>query len=591
MKDFFKFMFASMLGLLIMSVILFFVFLGMITSFANMMEKQETEVAENTLLKINFSTPIIDRTSKDPFSDFDFNTMEPSKSIGLNDILKNLEKASSDPNITGVYMDLTSLRAGQATIEEVRQALMDFKQSGKFILAYSESFSQGAYYLATTADDIYLNPEGMVDFRGLYAELMFFKGTIEKLDAEMQIIRHGKYKSAVEPFMREDMSPENREQMTAIVDGIWSRFVSAISESRNISVDKLNQLADDLAITNAEDALNERFVDGLKYKDEILDELKRKLGLEENKDIVSVSMSKYTYAPDPGNEKTDFKNRVAVIYAIGEILTGKGSDVIIGSDRISKAIRQARKDDKVKAIVMRVNSPGGSALASDIILREVKLAAKEKPFIVSMGDVAASGGYYISCAADKIYADPTTITGSIGVLGMIPNLEETMKNKLGVTFDYVQTNNNASMMTINKPLTEYQKSKIKEWIEEVYDTFVNHVAEGRDMTWDAVDEIGQGRVWVGADALEIGLVDELGGLDMAIADAVELAGLETYSIKEYPEQEDPIEELFKELLGTASVEGMIRAELGDDYRLYQYLKYWKEARGVQARMPFDIYIN
>lgn len=315
------------------------------------------------------------------------------------------------------------------------------------------------------------------------------------------------------------------------------------------------------------------------------------MGVDEADDIKSVTLPKYTYAPDPSNGHTDYKNRIAVIYAIGEIVTGEGSDMIIGSDRISRAIREARKDDKVKAIVMRVNSPGGSALASDIILREVKLAAQEKPFIVSMGDVAASGGYYISCGADKIYCDPNTITGSIGVLGMIPNLEETMKNKLGITFDYVKTNENSTMMTVNRPLTQYQKDKIKDWIEETYDTFVNHVAEGRDMTYQQVDDIGQGRVWIGADALEIGLVDQMGGMDMAIADAVQEAGLETWSIKEYPEQKDPIEELFKDIFGTASVESAIKSELGDNYKLYQYLKYWKEATGVQARMPFDIYIN
>ncbi len=591
MKDFIKFLFASMLGFLIMSILIFFIFLGMITSIAGMMDEKETEVAENTLLHIKLNTPIIDRTSKDPFSDFDFASMEPTKSIGLNDVIKNLDKASRDPNIKGIYLDLSSIQSGMATIEEVRKALMDFKKSGKFILAYSDSYSQGAYYLATTADEIFINPEGMVDFRGLSAELMFFKGTIEKLDAEMQIIRHGKYKSAVEPFMLDKMSDENREQMNAIIDGIWDEIVTAISVSRNISVADLNKAADELALWDADNALKLHFIDGIKYKDEIIADLKQKLSVEEDDDIKTVSLGKYTNAADPGKERPDRKNRVAVIYAIGEIISGEGSDEIIGSDRISKAIRKARKDEKVKAIVMRVNSPGGSALASDVILREVKLAAAEKPFIVSMGNVAASGGYYIACAADKIYADPTTITGSIGVLGMIPNLEETMKNKLGITFDYVRSNENASMMTVNRPLTQYQKDVILVAIEDVYNTFVNHVAEGRDMTWEAVDAIGQGRVWVGSDALKIGLVDELGGLDKAIAHAVAEAGLETWTIKEYPVQKDPYEEIFKEMFGSASVNAQIKAELGENYKLYQYLKYWQEAKGIQARMPFDIYIN
>jgi protease IV len=591
MKDFFKFMFASMLGFFIMSLILFFIFIGMITSFASMMEKKETQISENTLLKIDFKSPIIDRTSQDPFSDFDFVSMETTKSIGLNDIIENLDKAARDPNITGIYLNLSSLQAGMATIEEVYKALMEFKESGKFIIAYSDYYSQGAYYLATTADEIYVNPEGGVDFRGLSAELMFFKGTLEKLDAEMQIIRHGKYKSAVEPFMLDKMSPENREQMMAIIDGLWDRITQAISVSRNITVGDLNKYADELAINKPEDALELDFVDGLKYYDEILADLRAKLELEEDDDISSVSLAKYINAPDPSEVRPDRKNRIAVVYAIGEIITGEGSDVVIGSDRIAKAIRTARKDEKVKAIVMRVNSPGGSALASDIILREVKLAAAEKPFIVSMGDVAASGGYYISCAADKIFADPTTITGSIGVLGLIPNLEETMKNKLGITFDYVASNENAGMMSVTRPLTQYQKDVILESIEDIYATFVNHVSEGRDMTFEDVDAIGQGRVWVGSDALEIGLVDELGGLDQAIAAAIEEAGLETWSIKEYPEQKDPIEELFKELFGQTGVEARLKAELGENYRLYQYLKYWQNAKGIQARMPFDIYIN
>ncbi len=590
MKDFFKFMFASMLGYLILIVILFFITIGIVVSVANSMDNKQATVAENSLLKIDFSTPIIDRTSKDPFSDFDFTSMETKKSIGLNDVINNLDKASRDPKIMGIYLNLSSVQSGMATIEEVRKALMDFKTSGKFIMAYGEYYSQAAYYLATTADKIYLNPEGAVDFRGLSAELMFFKGTLEKLDAEMQIIRHGKYKSAVEPFLLDKMSPENREQMMAIIDGIWDKITLAISTSRNISLEDLNKYADELSLNSAKDALDLGFVDGLKYYDEILAELKTKLDIKEDDDIEAIKLAKYTDAADPSKVKPDRKNRVAVIYAIGQIIGGEGSDEIIGSTRISKAIREAREDDKVKAIVMRVNSPGGSALASDIILREVKLAAAEKPFIVSMGNVAASGGYYISCAADKIYCDPTTITGSIGVLGMIPNLEETMKNKLGVTFDYASSNKNSSM-TVNHPLTQYQKDKFLESVEDIYATFVNHVSEGRDMTYEAVDAIGQGRVWVGSDALEIGLVDEMGGLDDAIAAAVEQAELETWSIKEYPEQKDPIEEIINEILGKTSIESKIKAELGGNYRLYQYMKYWQNAKGIQARMPFDIYIN
>ncbi len=591
MKDFFKFMFASMLGFLIMSVIMFFVFLGIISGFAAMMQTQETQVAENSLLHIEFSTPLIDRTSKDPFSNFNFSSFDLKKSIGLNDILKNLDKASRDPNIKGIYLDLTNLQSGMATVEEVRHALLEFKKSGKFILAYSEGYTQGSYFLASTADTIYLNPEGGVDFRGLYAEVMFFKGTLEKLDADMQIIRHGKYKSAVEPFLLDKMSDESREQMQAILNVLWDRMSGGISTSRNMTIDQLNEIAENLTLRTAKDALKYHFVDALVYKDEVLAALKGRLGLEDDDDIKTVSLSKYTDAADPDSPKADRKNRIAVVYAIGEIHSGNGNDMSIGSERISKAIREARKDEKVKAIVMRVNSPGGSALASDVIWREVKLAAAEKPFVVSMGDVAASGGYYISCAADKIFADATTITGSIGVLGLVPNLENTMRNKLGITFDYVKTHENANMMTPMRPLTPFQHEVILSSIEDIYSTFVQHVADGRNMTWEAVDEIGQGRVWAGSDALRIGLVDEIGGLEEAIDEAILLAGLETWSIKEYPEQKDPIQEIFDELTGSTRIEAKIKSELGDNYRLYQYMKYWQNTTGAQMRMPFDVYIN
>jgi len=591
MKDFFKFMFASMLGMLIMSVILFFVLIGMVASMASFMEKEMVAVTENTLLKIELNTAIPDRTPRDPFSGFDFATMESKKTVGLNDILKNLEKASRDENIKGIYLDLSSIPAGIATVEEVRNALVEFKKSGKFILAYAENYSQGAYYLATVADKIYINPEGEMDFRGLSAELMFFKGTLEKLDADMQIIRHGKFKSAVEPFMLDKMSPENREQMMAIVNGVWGRILEAISTSRNISKEELNRLADGLLVAMPDAAIKNKLIDGVKYKDEILAELKGLLGVAESDDIKSVTLADYTDAPDPTPERPDRKNKIAVIYALGEIGSGDGGEDAIGSENLSKAIRKARTDDKVKAIVMRVNSPGGSALASDVILREVKLAVKEKPFIVSMGDVAASGGYYISCAANKIFADPTTITGSIGVLGMIPNLERTMKEHLGVTFDYAMTNENANYMSINRPMTEYQKNVILGYIEDIYETFVGHVAEGRKMTTTAVDNIGQGRVWIGTDAIKIGLIDEFGGLTAAIDEAAKMANLEKYVITELPEQKDPIEELVKDLFGQASIEAKIKAELGPNYKLYQYMKYWQNATGVQARMPFDINLN
>lgn len=591
MKDFFKFTLASMLGFLLMSVIVFFLFIGMIASLASFMDKETVKVAENTVLHIEFDAGIRDRSSNDPFSEFDPVTFTPRASLGLNDIITNLEKAATDPNIDGIFMQLSSIQTGLANVEEIRNALLRFKESGKFIIAYGEMYTQSAYYLSTVADKIYLNPEGMIDFRGISAELMFFKGMLEKLDADMQIIRHGKYKSAVEPFMDEKMSPENREQIEAMINGAWNTLLDGISATRNIRKNELNRIADDLLIRTAKDALAYRFVDGLKYYDEIQDELRILTGTGDDDDLNTLSLSSYFNAPDPALGKVDRHNRVAVVYAVGEIISGEGSDDIIGSDRIAKAIRTARKDDKVKAIVMRVNSPGGSALASDVILREVKLAAAEKPFIVSMGNVAASGGYYISAAAHKIYAEPTTITGSIGVLGMIPNLENTMKNKLGITYDYATTNRNSNFITAFRPLTGEQREILKGYIEDVYQTFVLHVMEGRGMTFEEVDNIAQGRVWIGTDARNIGLVDEIGGLNDAINAAVDLAGLDTWSIREYPVQKDFFQEILDQILGRSSVEAKIREELGANYRLYQYLRYWQNATGVQARLPFDIHMN
>jgi protease IV len=591
MKDFFKFTLASMLGFLLMSVIVFFLFIGMIASLASFMDQETVKVAENTVLHIEFDTGIRDRSSNDPFSEFDPVTFTPVTSLGLNDIISNLEKASNDPNIDGIFMQLSGIQTGLANVEEIRNALLRFRESGKFIIAYGETYTQSAYYLSTVADKIYLNPEGIIDFRGISAELMFFKGMLEKLDADMQIIRHGKYKSAVEPFMDEKMSPENREQIEAMINGAWNTLLDGISATRNIRKNELNRIADDLLIRTAKDALAYRFVDGLKYYDEIQDELRILTGTGDDDDLNTLSLSSYFNAPDPTLDKVDRHNRVAVVYAVGEIISGEGSDDIIGSDRIAKAIRTARKDDKVKAIVMRVNSPGGSALASDVILREVKLAAAEKPFIVSMGNVAASGGYYISAAAHSIFAEATTITGSIGVLGMIPNLENTMKNKLGITYDYATTNRNSNFITAFRPLTSEQREILKGYIEDVYQTFVLHVMEGRGMTFEEVDNIAQGRVWIGTDARNIGLVDEIGGLNDAIHAAVDLAGLDTWSLREYPVQKDFIQEILDQILGHSSVEAKIREELGANYRLYQYLRYWQNATGVQARLPFDIHMN
>jgi len=588
MKQFFKFMFASMLGTILTILIAFFIFMGIISSIVAMTEKQVVEVADNSILHMKLTQPITDRTPVEPFGDFNMSSQEFTKQLGLNDVLKNIKRASKDERISGIYLELTGMQAGISLVDEIRNALIEFKSSGKFIICYSIGMSQGAYFLATVADEIYLHPEGFIDFRGINAEVMFLKETLEKLEIEPQIIRHGKYKSAVEPFLRKDLSEANREQLGKAIESMWDAILLKVANERGTNIDALNEVADDLALFEAGAALDYGFVDGLLYYDQFDDIMKTKLDLDEDAKIKKVSIGNYTNANNPAKKQKYQKDKIAVVYAIGAIINGKGSDEVIGSDRIAGAIRKARKDESVKAIVMRVNSPGGDALASDIILREVLLAKQEKPFIVSMGDVAASGGYWISCGADKILADATTITGSIGVLAMIPNMQKLFNNKLGITFDNVKTNENAEFINLTSPMTPYQITVLEKAIDDIYQKFLVKVAEGRNMTTGQVHEIAQGRIWSGIDALEIGLIDEIGGLERAIDLAKEMSELEEYRIKELPVQKDPIEQLLKDLMGNTRVDTYMKQELGEYYTYYEYLQSVNSGNAIQARMPFAI---
>ncbi|MBL4668107.1 MAG: signal peptide peptidase SppA, partial [Flavobacteriales bacterium] len=482
---------------------------------------------------------------------------------------------------------LTSINTGMASIEEIRIALNDFKKSKKWIISYSEIYTQRTYYLASVADKIYLNPAGIMELRGLGNQLMFFKNMLEKLDVDVQIIRHGKFKSAVEPYMLEKMSDANREQMQKILNTMWGSMLNDVSGSRNIKVDKINALADKLEIQDAKDALKHNFVDQLMYKDELLAELRKKLSIDKDADINYVGLGKYSKS---ATKKSTSENKIAIIYASGSIVSGKSTKDNMGSETISKAIRAARLDDNVKAIVLRVNSPGGSALASDIMWREMVLAKEAKPVVVSMGDVAASGGYYIACAADKIVASEKTITGSIGVFGVIPNMQGFFNNKLGITFDGVKTNEHANIMSVFKPLTAEEKDIIQLGVEKIYDDFITKVAAGRGMTKNQIDSIGQGRVWVGLDALEIGLVDEIGGISRAIEIAQDLAKLENYELENYPKRKNPVEEFIKELSGEIETK-MIKNKLGENYKYYQKMESITKQTGVVARMPFDMDIH
>lgn len=589
MKQFFKTVFASLLGTLLAAVIFVFLIFGMIGAIVAISgSDKEVEVKENSVLVVKFEGPITDRSSKNPFQNLG-TIFSKEEAIGLDDILNNIEKAKDDENIKGIYMEITTVPAGIAMVEEIRTKLLEFKNTGKFIIAYSEYYTQGAYYLASVADKIYLNPQGAIDFKGLSAELMFFKNALAKLEIEPQIIRHGKFKSAIEPFILEKMSDENREQTMTYISAIWNHMVEGISKSRNISAEELNKVADEMLLQKAEDAVKYKFADQLVYKDEILEILKEKTEAKAVDKITSVSIADYTNAKEK-NKKDFTKDKIAVIYAVGEIDGGEGDDEKIGSERISKAIREARLDEKVKAIVLRVNSPGGSALASEVMWREVVLAKQAKPVIVSMGNVAASGGYYISCAADTIVAEPTTITGSIGVFGVLFNAQGFMNNKIGITFDTVKTNMHADIGSINRPLSASERDIIQKSVEHVYDVFITRVAEGRNLTKEQVDEIGQGRVWSGVDAKRIGLVDVLGGLETAIEIAAQKAGLENYKLLTLPKQKDPLEELFSK--GTSGVEeAMVKHFLGENAKYYMTLDRLKRYSGIQARMPYEVEIH
>lgn len=589
MKEFFKFVFASMVGFILSFFVLFMLLIVMIVAIVSSAGSEgKVNVSSNSIMHISLDYPIHERTDKNPLGDFSFMGFESKKKLGLNDILASIEQAKSDDHIKGIYLDASSLSAGFASIEEIRNALIDFKKSGKFIIAYSEVYTQGAYYLATAADKIYLNPEGMIDFRGFNSEVLFFKGALDKLGIEAQIIKVGTYKSAVEPFILDKMSEPNRKQVTSFLGSMYDHFLSEISKSRKIPKNTLFSIADSAKIRLPKDALIYKMVDGLKYKDEVLDELKSLSNIDKKKDIKSVSIEEY--APDVEEDKASSSNRIAVIYANGDIISGEGNDQTIGSERISRAIRKARTDEKVKAIVLRVNSPGGSALASDVIWREMVLAKKSKPVIVSMGDVAASGGYYIACAADSIFAQPNTITGSIGVFGIIPNMQKFFNNKLGITFDGVKTGRFADLGTVARPLTDAEKMIFQLQVNRTYSTFIQKVADGRKKSQSYIDSIGQGRVWSGTEALQNGLVDRLGNIDDAIASAAKKANLKDYKIVNYPAQEDPFKSLFDNSADKVKLY-FAKRELGDNFVYYEQLKSALSVSGVQTRLPYNIQIK
>jgi protease IV len=589
MKQFFKFMFASMLGTFLTLVVIMFISLMVLVGMVySLKDEGKTKVEKNSVLEIRLNENITERGSDESMPKIDPFSQTIETSLGLNQIVRSIENAADDENIKGIFLNVEGIEAGMSTVTEIRNALLEFKKSKKFITAYSEFYSQKAYYLASVADKIYLNPEGYLDFRGLRSNPMFFKGTFEKLDVEVQIIKHGQYKSFGEAYSEDKMSKPNREQISRLLSTIWDEMLGNISASRNISVDELKNISNNLLIRKAADAVTYKLADDVAFYDEVENDLKKQSGTEEKKKLKTISLSKYAKSHSAESEYS--KNKIAVIYAVGGISGGKGDEENIGSETISKAIRKARLDSSVKAIVMRVNSPGGSALASDVIWREVTLAKKEKPFVVSMGDVAASGGYYISCAADTIVAQPNTITGSIGVIGIILNTQKFFSNKLGITFDTVRTGRFSDFGSQNRPLTAEEKKIGEGEVERIYEGFVAHVAEGRNMNAPDVDSIGQGRVWSGVDAIKIGLVDKLGGLNDAIEIVARMAKLEKYRIITLPEQENFLQRILESISADAKAKN-VREALGEVYPYYMQMKKILNMRGMQARMPMEIVIE
>jgi protease IV len=591
MKNFLIYTLATITGIILASFLFFIVMLSSLSIMVASGEKPVT-ISNNSILVLNAGVPVPDRTDPNPLAGFDFINMTVTQTPGLNDILGNLKKAASDPKINGVLIENGLMPSGWATTEEIRNALDKFrKESGKFVIAYSDYILlQEGYYLSTVADKIYINPSSMLDFKGLSGDVMFYKKALDKIGVEVQVIRHGKFKGAVEPFLLDKLSDENREQIKDYIGSIWNHAIKNISESRNIPEDQLNHLADKLAGYEASGALENNLVDGLLFRDELYDTIKVLSGLKTDDKIYLVGMSRYTKVPSL-HKTTSSKNRISVIYATGTIAMGKGTDYNIGGNNYADIIRMARKDSSVKAIVLRVNSPGGNAMASDAIWRELKLAAGTKPVVVSMGNYAASGGYYISAPATKIYADPTTISGSIGVFGLVPAAGKLLEDKLGITHETVNTNENSDFISMYRPLTAYEKEVMQMSIEKVYSDFVKKVAEGRSQSVEFVDSIGQGRVWSGTSALKIGLVDELGGLEDAIHGAAVLAGIDSlYSVKELPAVEDPYSKILNQLTGDIRM-SFLKKELGESFRLYNEIKEISNLSGIQTRLPYFLEIH
>lgn len=587
MKDFLKFTLASIIGVIVVGFLGLILLMGIFSAIISASD-QPTSIEDNSIFVLRFENQIVERSADSPLSGINLFGVATTGQTGLDDILECIEKAKNDDNIRGIYLNPTTINAGWATLEEIRDALSDFKNSGKFIYAYGEILTQKAYYIVSVADKVVLNPRGTIELRGLSAQSTFFKGALDKIGVEVQVIRHGKFKAAVEPYILDKMSDENRLQTEIYVGNIWNQVLAGISTSRGITIDDLNKMADEVTTFQKSEYLQANgLVDELLYKDEVIDELREMTDMDAQSDLRLTDISEYKNVPKTTDGKGLARDKIAVIYASGEIDMGSGSPNGINSDELSRTLREAREDSTIKAIVLRINSPGGSAYGSEVIWREVQLAAETKPVIASMGDYAASGGYYIAAAADTIMADLTTITGSIGIFGLVPNAKELLNDKLGITQDVVNTNAHSDILSFTRKLTPFELDLMQNYIEDGYDTFISRVADGRHMDKQQVDDIGQGRVWDSQSAQDNGLVDLFGGINDAIQLAVEETGLERYRIVKLPEIEDPFQVFLRNISGTVKMK-LIKEELGDNYLIYEQLKEISSTRGILARLPFEV---
>jgi protease-4 len=514
-----------------------------------------------------------------------------SKSVGVTDILNAIEAAKTDDNIKGISILNDDAEIGMAQAKAIRDQLIDFKKSGKFILAYANNFTQKEYYLNSVADTIYLNPTGELDFKGLSTEMMFYKDFEDKSGIHMEVIRHGKYKSAVEPFISNQMSDANREQLTALLNSVWGSVAADISASRKIPVAHLNEIANGLLAREPEMAINEKLIDKIAYEDEYHNAIRKALKVDKDEDYNKIDLLDYAQSTATTPKNIGASDKIAIIYAQGEILSGEGDTGYIGEQSMRRSLEEARKDKNVKAIVLRVDSPGGNAQTSDLIWREIEITKKVKPVVVSMGNYAASGGYYISCNANQIFAEDNTITGSIGVFGTLPNLTQ-LSSKIGITTEQVKTHENAAGYSLFRPLEANYRNVVQSEIEKIYKDFTTKVAAGRKMTVAQVDSIGQGRVWSGQQAIKIGLVDKIGGMDAAIKAAAVLGKTKNYHTQDYPEYDKKLGDMFSGLPFTQSKESFIKEEVGEEnYKVIQQVRDVTRRKGIQALLPYKLDIN